>query len=803
MKISEQWLREWVDPPVDPAALAARLTMAGLEVEAIEPCGAPVEGVVSAEVREVRPHPDAARLRVCSVFDGRTEYQVVCGAANVRPGLCVAFAKEGARLPGMRIARATLRGVESFGMLCSADELGLVEQRAEGLIELPAGTTLGQDVGALFGREDRAISLKLTPNRGDCLGMRGIARETAALYGLAARGPELASVPAACEDRLEVRLEAPDDCPRYAGRVIRGVDVSVPSPLWMQERLRRAGLRSIDAVVDVTNYVMLELGQPLHAFDLGRLREHIVVRRALAGEQLALLDGSELRLRPDTLVIADAGGAVALAGIMGGRDSAVGEGTRDIFLEAAFFAPQPMAGKARSYGMQTDASQRFERGVDFRLQSAAIERATRLLLDLVGGKPGPVVLASAEDRLPVLAPIHLRAARLAMLLGVDVPAREVSAILERLGLGVETVDGGWQVTPASFRFDLRLEADLAEEVGRVWGYERIPLRVQPAAERLRPTDEAEQPLSDLRRRLCALGYQEAITYSFVSPRMQTLLDPDSAACPVANPISSDMAVMRSSLWAGLLTALQHNQNRQQRRVRLFESGLRFLPVPAGDVPADRSPIATLDQRMAIAGLASGSRQPENWTGDAGAIDFFDIKGDVEALLDTGDGDSGGWVFEPAEHPALHPGQAARLRRGDRIGGVVGALHPRILAALDVIGPVYLFELDLAEIRRKTLPSFKGLSRFPEVRRDMALVLDEAVPAEAVMAVAREAAGQWLKNLKLFDVYRGQGIEPNKKSVAFAIVLQHPERTLTDAEVAAVIDGIVEALARRCGAVQRY
>ncbi|MFM7274338.1 MAG: phenylalanine--tRNA ligase subunit beta, partial [Gammaproteobacteria bacterium] len=372
MKISEQWLREWVDPPVDSAALAARLTMAGLEVEAIEPCGAAVEGVVTAEVLAVQPHPDAARLRVCRVSDGQGEYQVVCGAANVRPGLRVAFAKEGAKLPGMSIARATLRGVESFGMLCSADELGLSEQRAEGLIELPEGTPPGQDVGALFGREDRAISLKLTPNRGDCLGMLGIARETAALYGLPLRAPGLEPVPAGCEDRLTVELASPDDCPRYAGRVIRGVDVSVPSPLWLQERLRRAGLRSIDAVVDVTNYLMLELGQPLHAFDLGQLRERIVVRRALAGEKLALLDGSELTLRPDTLVIADAAGAVALAGIMGGRDSAVGEGTQDIFLEAAFFAPQPMAGKARSYGMQTDASQRFERGVDFRLQAVAI-----------------------------------------------------------------------------------------------------------------------------------------------------------------------------------------------------------------------------------------------------------------------------------------------------------------------------------------------------------------------------------------------------------------------------------------------
>ena len=792
MKISEQWLREWVRPEAGTEALAARLTMGGLEVESIEPAGAAVRGVVVAEVREVSPHPDAHKLRVCSVFDGETLSQVVCGAANVRPGLRVAFASVGAELPGMSIGQARLRGVDSYGMLCSADELGLQEQRAEGLIELPADIPLGEDVGALFGRDDQVVSLKLTPNRGDCLGMRGLARETAALYQIPVSEPDLGPVPAEISDSLPVTLAAPDYCPRYCGRIIRDVDVSAPSPVWLRERLRRAGLRSIDVVVDITNIVMLELGQPLHAFDLAGITGGIVVRRAAEGERLPLLDGSEVTLRADTLVIADAERAVALAGIMGGKGSAVGPDTRDVFLEAAFFAPQPMAGKARSYGMQTDASQRFERGVDFELQAIAIERATRLLLDIAGGRPGPCVETVSREHLPTLAPIHLRAARLDMLLGVQVPPAEVEAILGRLGLPATRRDDGWDVTPTSFRFDIRLEADLAEEVGRVWGYDRIPARVQAAEVPMRRREESLRPAQDLRNRLCALGYQEVITYSFVPPRMQELLAPGLTPVAVQNPISADLAVMRSTLWAGLLGTLQHNQHRQQRRVRIFETGLRFLPEPEG-----------LRQVMGIAGLISGSRQPEGWASDAALVDFFDIKGDVEALLDTGDGRHSGWSFEPGEHPALHPGQTARLCRDGDSAGYVGAVHPRLLAALDITGPVYLFECDLDAISRKTLPSFKGLSRFPEVRRDIAVVVDEDLPAAQLLGAARDAAGDCLKELKLFDVYRGQHIEMKKKSMAISCVLQAQDRTLTDAEVGVVVDGIVAALAARCGATPRY
>jgi phenylalanyl-tRNA synthetase beta chain len=790
MKFSENWLREWVDPAFDTQALGRQLTMSGLEVESITAAAKPMQGVVVAEVRAVQPHPDAERLRVCSVFDGSHEFQVVCGAPNVRVGLRVPLAREGAQLPGLTIKRATLRGVESCGMLCSADELGM-DARGDGLLELPGSAELGCDIVALLDLDDQIIELGLTPNRGDCLGMAGLAREVAALNGLELERAPFARVAAVIPDRLEVTLAAPAACPRYAGRVIRGVNPAAETPLWMQERLRRAGVRSIAPVVDVSNYVLLELGQPMHAFDLGKLQGPIVVRMAHPGERLALLDNSVVELRVDTLVIADQGGPIALAGIMGGLDSAVGEQTRDIFLESAFFMPATMAGRARGYGMHTDASHRYERGVDFELQLAAIERATELLLATVGGKPGPVVLASADEHLPELAPIQLRAERLAMMLGVSVPAGEVEDILRRLGLGVERAGSDWQVTPPSFRFDLRIEADLIEEVARVHGYHRIPARVQTAAMPMRVLPEARHTLGELRHRLIAMGYQEAITFSFVEPRLQAMLDPGRSPVPVTNPISAEMAVMRTTLWAGLIKAAQFNQNRQQRSMRLFETGLRFLPGPDG-----------LEQRVTLAGIVTGERSPENWASVAGDFDFYDIKGDVEALLDVSE-TSAEFRFEPASHAALHPGQCAVLRRSGVEVGHLGALHPELLESLELHGPVFLFELDFEILGKKNLPSFKGLSRFPEVRRDIAVVVEEKISAAQLLDVARAAAGDWLTQLKLFDIYRGQGIDPDKKSVAIGVVLQHMERTLTDEEVNAVIDRMVAGLTRDCGAALRY
>jgi phenylalanyl-tRNA synthetase beta chain len=764
--------------------------MAGLEVDAIAPAGARVSGVVVGEVLAVARHPDAERLSVCRVSDGATEFQVVCGAPNVRAGLRVPLAREGAELPGLTIRKAKLRGVESCGMLCAADELG-IESDAEGLLELPGDAPVGQDVVTLLGLDDRVIELGLTPNRGDCLSIAGLAREVAALNGLPLSAPVIAKVPAVISDALDVTLAAPAACPRYAGRVIHGVDVTRPTPLWMQERLRRAGVRSIDPVVDVTNYVLLELGQPMHAFDLRKLGGHITVRMANAGERLVLLDGSERELSPDMLVIADNDGAVALAGIMGGQHTAVGEHTRDIFLESAFFSPSALAGRARGLGMHTDASHRFERGVDFELQVTAIEWATQLLLEIVGGQPGPVVLASADEHLPALDPIPLAAERLDTMLGISLPSGEIEDILRRLGLEAGRHGSGWRVRPPSYRFDIRIEADLIEEIARVHGYERIPARVQSAAVPIRPRAEALHTLPAWRERLNALGYQEAITYSFVEPRIQSLLDPGRTPVAVANPISADMAVMRTTLWAGLVTAARFNQNRQQRSLRLFESGLRFLPAAGG-----------LEQRLAVAGIACGDRAPEGWANGRGELDFFDIKGDVEALLDI-DPTATEYAFEPAAHPALHPGQSVALRRGGELLGHLGALHPELLKSLDLQGPVFVFELDFELAAKKNLPSFNGLSKFPEVRRDIAIVLDDEIAGARVLETAREAAGELLVNLKLFDVYRGQGIENGKKSIALGIVLQHRERTLTDDEVAGIIDRIVAALATQCGATLRY
>ena len=789
MKFSETWLREWVDPALSTAELAAQLTMAGLEVDAVTRAGAPLAGVVVVEVREVAPHPDAERLSVCRVSDGVAEHQVVCGAPNVRPGLRVAFAREGAQLPGLEIRRAKLRGVESCGMLCAADELG-IDSRTEGLLELPDDAPIGEDIVAYLGLADQLIELGLTPNRGDCLSIAGLAREVAALNDVAVTPPGLHPVAATIGDTVDVTLAAPAACPRYAGRVIRGVDVSRPSPLWLQERLRRSGVRSIDAVVDVTNYVLLELGQPLHAFDRTTLAGRVSVRLAEPGERLILLDGSERELRADMLVIADEQGAVALAGIMGGERTAVGASTRDIFLESAFFAPAAIVGRARALGMHTDASHRFERGVDFGLQVTAIERATRLLLDIVGGDPGPVVLAAADEYLPVLEPIRLRPQRLDELLGVTFAASQVEEILTRLGFSSRREGADWLVRPTSHRFDVRIEADLVEEVARVYGYERIPARVQSVAVALRSRPEARHSLRAWRRCLETLGYQEAITYSFVDPRSQSLLDPDMAPVAVSNPISADMAVMRTTLWAGLIEALRFNQNRQQRSVRLFETGLRFLPGAEG-----------LEQRPAIAGIACGERLTENWSDAAVALDFFDIKGDVETLLGI-DAGSGQFSFDAARHPALHPAQSTRLSRGGEALGWLGALHPELLKAFDLQGPVFVFELDCLPASKKSLPNFKGLSKFPEVRRDIALVLDEAVAAADVLKTVREAAEGLLVNLRLFDVYRGQNIENGKKSMALGVILQHQERTLADEEINATIDRMLAALSARCGAVLR-
>jgi phenylalanyl-tRNA synthetase beta chain len=791
MKFSEQWLRSWVNPAVSRDELVARLSMVGLEVDAVIPVAGQFSGVVVGEILSAEQHPDADKLRVCQVSNGSATFQVVCGAPNARAGIKIPFAMIGAELPGdFKIKQAKLRGVESQGMLCSASELQISDDNS-GLMELAADAPVGQDVRAYLGLDDASIEIGLTPNRGDCLSLAGLAREVGAIYGAQVTPVSIAPVAAAHDEVRPVEVLATKACPRYLGRVIRSVDLSKPTPLWMVERLRRSDIRSIDAAVDITNYVMLELGQPMHAFDLAEINGGIRVRMAEEGEKLVLLDGQEVSLRADTLVIADHNRALAIAGVMGGEHSGVSGKTRDLFLESAFFDTISVAGKARSYGLHTDSSHRFERGVDSQLARNAMERATALLLEIVGGEAGPIIeVASAAD-LPSVAPITLRAERISQMLSMDMDGAEVERLLTALGLGVTAQGAGqWQVSVPSHRFDISLEVDLIEELGRLYGYNRLPVRYPQARLAPQAKAEARAELPALRRLLVARGYQEAITYSFIDPKLFELFNPGVAPLQLANPISADMAAMRSSLWPGLVKALEHNLNRQQSRVRLFESGLRFVGQLEG-----------LQQEAMLAGVISGSRLPEGWANGRESVDFYDLKADVEALLGYA-GAAAAFSFVPGEHPALHPGQTARIEREGRLVGFMGALHPELAKTLGLDQPVFLFELVLAEVATGRMPAFSELSRFPEVRRDLALLVDREQPAEAVLATIREAAGEWLTDLKLFDVYHGKGIDPHRKSLAVGLTWQHPSRTLNDDEVSTTTQNIITSLEERFNATLR-
>ncbi|WP_439888419.1 phenylalanine--tRNA ligase subunit beta [Pseudomonas sp. MBLB4123] len=791
MKFSEQWLRTWVNPQVSRDELVARLSMAGLEVDSVTPAAGVFSGIVVGEVLSTEQHPDADKLRVCQVSNGAETFQVVCGAPNVRPGLKIPFAMIGAELPGdFKIKKAKLRGVESNGMLCSASELQISEDN-DGLMELPVEAPVGQDIRAYLSLDDASIEVDLTPNRGDCLSLAGLAREVSALYGAPVTRPTIAIVPAAHDEVRPVEVLAAHACPRYLGRVVRNVDLSRPTPLWMVERLRRADVRSIDAAVDVTNYVMLELGQPMHAFDLAEINGGIRVRMAEEGEKLVLLDGQEVNLRADTLVIADHQRALAIAGVMGGEHSGVGERTRDLFLESAFFDTIAIAGKARSYGLHTDSSHRFERGVDWQLARDAMERVTALLLEIVGGEAGPIIEQVAPTQLPSVAPITLRAERVEQMLGLKMDEAEIERLLVALGLGVSTSGAGqWQVEVPSHRFDLSLEVDLIEELGRLYGYNRLPVRYPQARLAPQPKAEAAVELPALRRLLVARGYQEAITYSFIDPKLFELFSPGVEPLMLANPISADMAAMRSSLWPGLVKALEHNLNRQQSRVRLFESGLRFVGQLEG-----------LKQEAMLAGVVAGSRMPEGWAHGRDGVDFYDVKADVEALLASA-GAADGFSFVVGEHPALHPGQTARIEREGRLVGFLGAIHPELAKTLGLDQPVYLFELLLSELAEGRLPAFRELSRFPEVRRDLALLVDREVPAAALLECIRTSAGEWLTDLRLFDVYHGKGIDPHRKSLAVGLTWQHPSRTLNDDEVGMATENILTSLEQRFNATLR-
>ena len=791
MKFSEQWLRGWVNPQVSRDELVARLSMAGLEVDSVTPAAGVFSGVVVGEVLSTEQHPDADKLRICQVSNGAETFQVVCGAPNVRPGLKIPFAMLGAELPGdFKIKKAKLRGVESNGMLCSQAELQVGEGN-DGLMELPADAPVGEDIRAYLQLEDASIEVDLTPNRGDCLSLAGLAREVGALYAAQVTRPVVAPVAAVHDEVLPVDVLAPPACPRYLGRIIRNVDLSRPTPLWMVERLRRADVRSIDAAVDITNYVMLELGQPLHAFDLAQIHGGIRVRMAEEGEKLVLLDGQEITLRSDTLVIADHQRALAIAGVMGGEHSGVTSTTRNIFLESAFFDQIVVAGKARSYGLHTDASHRYERGVDWKLAREAMERATGLLLDIAGGEAGPIIETVNEQYLPSIAPITLRAARISQMLGMEMDPAEVERLLRALGLTVTAETAGqWRVEVPSHRFDISLEVDLIEELARLYGYNRLPVRYPQARLAPQAKAEARSDLPELRRLLVARGYQEAITYSFIDPKQFELFSPGVEPLLLANPISNDMAAMRASLWPGLIKSLQHNLNRQQDRVRLFESGLRFVGQLEG-----------LKQEPMLAGVVCGSRLPEGWAQGRDTVDFFDVKADVEAVLGFA-GALNAFTFVPGKHPALHPGQTARIERDGREVGYVGAVHPELSKKLGLDRPVFVFEMVLAEVALGKMPKFQELSRFPEVRRDLALIADCNVAASDVLKVIRENAGEWLTDLRLFDVYQGKGIDPNRKSLAVGLTWQHPSRTLNDDEVNTTTQNILTSLEKRLNATLR-
>ncbi|HDS1786729.1 MULTISPECIES: phenylalanine--tRNA ligase subunit beta [Pseudomonas] len=792
MKFSEQWLRGWVNPQVSRDELVARLSMAGLEVDSVTPAAGQFSGIVVGEILATEQHPDADKLRVCQVSSGQETFQVVCGAPNARPGIKIPFAMIGAELPGdFKIKKAKLRGVESFGMLCSAAELQISEEN-DGLLELAADAPVGEDIRTYLSLDDASIEIGLTPNRGDCLSIAGLARDVSALYDTPVTRPVVPAVAAAHDEVRPVEVSAPAACPRYLGRVIRNVDLSKPTPLWMVERLRRSDVRSIDAAVDITNYVMLELGQPMHAFDLAEINGGIRVRMAEEGEKLVLLDGQEVALRADTLVIADHTRALAIAGVMGGEHSGVNtEKTRDLFLESAFFEPISVAGKARSYGLHTDASHRYERGVDSQLAREAMERATQLLLDIVGGEAGPVVEAVSEQHLPQVAPVTLRAERITQMLGMEMDPAQVEQLLNALELTtVKSAEGQWTVTVPSHRFDISLEVDLIEELARLYGYNNLPVRYPQA--RLAPQGKPETrgDLPTLRRLLVARGYQEAITYSFIDPKLFELFSPGVEPLLLANPISSDMAAMRASLWPGLVKALQHNLNRQQDRVRLFESGLRFV-----------GQLGDLQQQPMIAGVITGSRLPEGWANGRDGVDFFDVKADVEALLGYS-GALSDFTFSAGKHPALHPGQTAAIERDGKLVGYLGAIHPELAKALGLDRPVFLFELVLGDVVEGRLPKFSELSKFPETRRDLALIAGRDVASSAVLELIRDNAGEWLTDLRLFDVYQGKGIDPDRKSLAVGLTWQHPSRTLNDDEVNTTLQNILTSLEQRLNTTLR-
>ncbi|MEI6269977.1 MAG: phenylalanine--tRNA ligase subunit beta [Methylococcaceae bacterium] len=781
MQISEAWLRSYVNPEISTEILVEQLTMAGLEIDSVNPAAAKFSGVVVGEVISMHQHPDADRLRVCMVAVGESEpLQIVCGASNVRVGLKIPAALCGAVLPGdFKIKKSKLRGEESFGMLCSEKELGLATD-ANGLMELADDAPVGVDIRDYLALNDAIIEVDLTPNRADCLCVEGLAREVAVLNKMDWLPTQVINAPISHQDVLTVSVEATDACPRYLGRLIKEFNAKAVTPLWMQERLRRSGLKSLGPLVDVTNYVMLELGQPLHVFDAEKLAGGITVRWANADESVALLNNQVIKLDNEALVIADDKQALALAGIMGGSDSAVNDETRSVFLECAYFAPHAIAGKARRFGLHTDSSHRFERGVDAMLQTRAIERATQLLIDIAGGGAGPITEVTTTTALPQREAVLLRRLRIEKTLGIALADEQVVDIFQRLGMAVQTQADGWQISPPGFRFDIAIEADLIEEIARIYGYNNLPSSSLLMRSELSTATEAVLDIDRVKDLLVDRGYQEAITYSFVDEDIQKAVAPETDVIRLKNPISSELAVMRTTLWCGLLKAALYNTNRQHNRVRLFESGLCFNKIDG----------ETQQQKM-LAGLVLGDAYSEQWGEKSRKVDFFDIKADIQALFSLTGCDV---QFLSAQQTALHPGQTAEIIAADgKKIGWLGMLHPNLEKQLGFDTPVFLFELDQNLVLNKQIPVFKALSKYPSVRRDLALIVKEDVLASEIINCIKSSAETALQEVIIFDIYRGKGVEEGSKSIALSLIMQDDTQTLTESEIEAIVGRLLTLL----------
>ncbi len=783
MQFSENWLRSLVNTDLDSQALSHALTMAGLEVEEMQPVAAPFSKVVVAKILSAEKHPDADRLQVCKVDVGQAEpLQIVCGAANARAGLLAPCALVGAELPGFSIKQAKVRGVESFGMMCSSKELGITEE-ASGLLELDSDAVVGQDIREHLDLNDHLFTLKLTPNRSDCLSLQGIARDVAAITGAATNFEEITAATVDLQQTKNVAVAEQAACPRYTGRLISGINAKVPTPAWMVKRLERSGLRSISAVVDITNYVLLALGQPMHAFDAAKLNGDIQVRFANAGEPLELLNDTTIELKADDLVIADAQGAVALAGIMGGKPSSVSDATTDVFLESAFFVPSVIAGKARRLGLSTDSSYRFERGVDFSNTRNALEYATALILQICGGKAGAVT--EVVGTLPVRQPVQLRMSRLVSVLGISFTQDKVAQLLTQLGFSFTSAGEVFTVTPPSYRFDITIEEDLIEEVARLHGYDHIPATAPVAALNMLAAPESKLHLNQVRDTLVAAGYQEVVTYSFVDESWERDLLGNHNPIKLKNPIASNLSVMRTSLWGGLLDTLGYNLNRKQDRAFLFEIGAVFHQVDGA-----------YQETARISGLAYGSAKPEQWAAANTDIDFFDVKAHVDAIIGKA------CSYEKSEHSALHPGQTARIMLGGKPIGWLGKLHPKWQQHYDLTKSTYLFELDASAALNRELPVYQEVSKLLPVRRDVAIVLDEHIAVEAVLSAIKKAAIPLVQNVALFDLYQGKGIADNKKSLALSVLMHDTQRTLTDGDVDTAIASLLELLSNNFGAALR-